>query len=134
MKRYTRKLHKKHKQFIKTARKTNKRGGRRTNKKCEDFCKNDFLPNRRLISQKRARDNNEVYIERTPKEHKFAFKTCKNVYCNKGCKNKFTDTGFYKDISNDFNNNYNNYQINKLKEKGALSGCRIDEKYVDNYL
>ena len=126
MKKYTRKLHKKHKQFI-------KKGGK-SNKKCEDFCKNDFVPNRRLISQKRARDNNETYIERTPKEYKFALKTCKKVYCNKGCKNKFTDTGFYKDISNDFKDNYNNYQINKLKEKGALSGCMKDEKYANNYL
>ena len=127
MKRYTRKFKQIHKRGGGT-KKYNK------TKKCNDFCKNDFLPNRRRIYQKIARDNKVVYIERTPKEYKFALNTCKKVYCNKGCKNKLIDTGFYKDIKNNFKTSYTNEQINKLQEKGALSGCMKDDNYVDNYL
>ena len=110
---------------------TKKRG---TKKKCADFCKNDFVPNKELIWQKIARDENEVYLERTSKQNKFSLKVCKKVFCNKGCKHKYQDTGFYKDIKNDFNTNYTNEQINKLQEKGAFSGCFKDSRYVDKYL
>ena len=133
MKRYTRKLIKKRGGTNKRRGGTKKRGGG-TKKKCEDFCKNDFVPTRRLIYQKLARDKNEVYVEQTPKEKKFSLKTCKKVYCNKSCKNKYQETGFYKDISNDFKTNYTNEEINKLQAKGAFSGCMKDDRYVDNYL
>lgn len=128
MKRYTKKRHRGTKK---------RRGGtnkKYTTKKCEDFCKNDFVPNKELIWQKIARDENEVYLERTSKQNKFSLKVCKKVFCNKGCKNKHQENGFYKDIINDFNTDYTNEQINKLQEKGAFSGCLKDSRYIDKYL
>jgi len=132
MKKYTRKLKQRHE-------KKKRGGGIKT--KCVDFCKNDFVPNKELIWRKIARDENEVYLERTPKQKKFSLKVCKKVFCNKGCKKKNQGTrsykdisGFYKDIVNDFDINYTNKQINKLQEKGALSGCLKDDRYVDNYI
>jgi hypothetical protein len=135
MKRYTTLKMKKYTtlKMKKKYKKIKKRGGT-AKKKCIDFCKNDFLPSERLIYQKIARDNNEVYKERTPKEDKYSLKVCKKIYCNIGCINKYTDTGFYADIKNDFKNDYSNEQIDKLKEKGALSGCIKYDKYLDNYL
>ena len=134
MKRYTLKMKKYTLKMKKKYKKIKKRGGTTAKKKCFDFCKNDFLPSERLIYQKIARDNNEVYKERTPKEDKYSLKVCKKIYCNIGCINKYADTGLYADIKNDFKNDYSNEQIDKLKEKGALSGCIKYDKYLDNYL
>ena len=124
MKKYTRKLKVKLK----------KRGGG-TKKKCGEFCKNEFLPKRRLIYQKIASDKNEAYVEYTPKEYKFALNACKKVYCNKGCRNKYRDSGFYENVKDDFNTDYTKAERDKLQEKGALTGCYMkDKRYVDNYL
>lgn len=63
------------------------------------------------------------------KEKKAAYKTCKKTFCNKKCVgydfygDKKKQLAFQRKIKNGFQDTYSSDKVNRLKQKGALSGC-----------
>ncbi len=87
-------------------------------KPCEQFCKKDYMVEMDNVYRKSAKKYNQVY-KPTKEDLKSRYNVCKKTFCNSQCE------GYPIQIKhkNGFQKEYRVPQINKLKEKGALSGC-----------
>lgn len=97
-------------------------------KKCEQFCKNDYIVEMNKVFKKSAEKYNLPYTPPTKEEQNFAFNTCKKTFCNEKCEGydllgKNFELELKKNLNNGFKNTYSKKQIEMLKKKGALSGC-----------
>jgi hypothetical protein len=109
-----------------------------TLKKCEKFCKNDYMLELNKSFKKSSdkfRNPNIPYKSPTKQDDKFLYNTCKKTFCNTKCEgfdffgNKQTEINFKKKIKNGFLNAYSRNKIELFKKKGALSGCTYDINY-----
>ena len=103
-------------------------------KKCENFCKNDFLIKMNNILKNSAKKYGNPYKSPTKEDNEFAYNTCKKSFCNEKCDgydffgNKQQQLEFKKKIKNGFQKGYSKDRVEMLKKRGALSGCaEIDE-------
>ena len=80
------------------------------------------MPHIDKVYRNSAKKYNIKYISPTKKEKSFMYNTCKKTLCNKKC-DGYTLKNFKKNIKNGFQKTYKQDRIEKLKEKGALSGC-----------
>jgi hypothetical protein len=116
----------------------------KTMKKCHNFCKNDYLPEKykknpvTVKSFKSEQDKKKVEKMRKSFEE-MVEKVCKQNFCNEGCAegfdfNLFSGTvkenlqknfkeKFSKKLYNGFVDSYSAKEVEMLKKKGALSGC-----------
>jgi hypothetical protein len=97
-------------------------------KKCEFFCKNDYLVEMNKVFKKSGEKWNVPYNP-TKQDSDFIYNNCKKTFCNENCEgydfygDKKKQEEFKKKIKKNFQNTYTQDKINKLKEKGVLSGC-----------
>jgi len=121
----------KSKKFI---RKLNKTVNNTSLKKCENFCKKDYIPEINKSIRKNAKKYNISYKFPTKQENELAYNTCKKTFCNQKCDgydffgDKKQQKNFHKKIKDGFQNTFSLQKINMLKKKGALSGC-VDVDY-----
>ena len=106
-----------------------------TMKKCNNFCKNDYLPEiykKIPTNLKSLANKNKTFVK------KLHFGLCKRDFCNEGCaegfdfdfvfgdkekhKKKFQKR-FSKKLYNGFVDSYSAKEVEMLKKRGALSGC-----------
>jgi hypothetical protein len=104
--------------FIK---KLNKTVNNKSLQKCENFCKKDYMVEMDKVYTNNAKKYNIAY-KPTKKDKEFMYNTCKKTFCNKKC-DGYTIQNFKRNIKNGFQKTYKKNNIQKLKEKGALSGC-----------
>lgn len=112
-------------------------------KKCHDFCKNDYVPQREKNTpayvKRRRKTNNKIDEKmRLDMEHRI----CRQDFCNENCAEGIIyyypelEKSFRKTIKNGFVDSYSAEEVEMLKKKGALSGCanRLKHKLVpDGY-
>jgi len=94
---------------------------------CDNFCKNDYSPEIEKQFKKIAKENNIPYNP-TKEDKKFRFDSCKQNFCNDGCKgynffSKEEENNFRKNINGNFLKKTKPKIIQKLKSKGAISYC-----------
>lgn len=87
-------------------------------KKCEEFCKNDYMKEQEKIFQKLNKNFKMPHKKRTKKQMNFDFNVCKKVFCNKKCEGFFSMN--FRKIKNGFHKTYKN---SNYKKRGAISGC-----------
>jgi hypothetical protein len=98
---------------------------------CDNFCKNDYSPEMEKQFKKIAKENKLPY--KPIKENRnFRIAACKQTFCNKGCKgytffSKEEEKLFKKNIRDDFLKNTKPKVIQKLKSKGAISYCDVND-------
>ena len=98
-------------------------------KKCTQFCKKDYIPNVN-------KTYNKMFNTTSPSKqlNQSMFYSCKKDYCNKTCTGFFKPhdrsySTFRKNIRNGFTRKYSMRNIQKLKDRGALSGCFRNPDY-----
>jgi hypothetical protein len=117
----------KSKKFSKKLNKTIK--NKPTLKKCEQFCKNDFMVEMKKVFKNSSKKYNNSYKSPTKQENEFAYNTCKKTFCNEKCEgydffgNKQKQIDFKNKIKNGFQDTYSKNKVEMLKKRGALSGC-----------
>ena len=94
---------------------------------CDNFCKNDYSPEIEKKFKKLAKDNKLSY-KPTKADRKFRIDTCKQNFCNEGCKgykffSKEEEDKFRKNLNGNFIKKTNSNTIQKLKSIGAISYC-----------
>ena len=116
----------KSKSFIKKLNKTIK--NKSSLKKCEDFCKNDYMVEMNKVFKKSG-EKWHVPYKPTKEDNAFMYNTCKKTFCNEKCKgydfsgDKQKANKFQKKIKNGFQDSYSTNKVKMFKKKGALSGC-----------
>ena len=112
-------------------------------KKCHDFCKNDYVPQREKNAPaylKRRRKSNRRIDEKMRLDS--AHRLCRQDFCNENCAEGIIyyypelEKSFRKTVKNGFVDSYSPDEIEMLKNKGALSGCanRLKHKLIpDGY-
>ena len=97
-------------------------------KKCEDFCKNDYMVEMNKVFKKSGEKWNVPYNP-TKEYSDFMYNNCKKTFCNEKCEgydffgDKQKQIDFKKKIKNGFQDRYSTNKVKILKKKGALSGC-----------
>ena len=119
-----------------------------TLKKCETFCKKDYMPEMIKIKDKRRKEEkNPLAIKLyglvdnyKTKVNDMEYKNCKKTYCNEKCEGyDFNgDTKFQKEfqkrLNHGFDNAYSAKEIKMLKKRGASSGCwKVGKSYPYGY-
>ena len=95
----------------------------KTLKRCDHFCKNDYIVEMNKVFKKNAKKYKIKYTRR-PIESNFDYTDCKKVFCNPLC------SGYYDQrLRSGFQTRYTKRQVSKLKNRGALSGC----SHISNY-
>jgi len=94
---------------------------------CDNFCKNDYSPEIEKNFKKLAKDNKLSY-KATKADRKFRIDTCKQNFCNEGCKgykffSKEEEDKFRKNLNGNFIKKTNSNIIQKLQSIGAISYC-----------
>jgi hypothetical protein len=126
-KKILKKIMNKSKKFSKKLTKTIK--NKSTLKKCEQFCKKDYMIEMRKIFKKNSEKYNIPYKSPTKEEDEFAYNTCKKTFCNEKCEgydffgDKQKQIDFKKKIKNGFQDTYSTNKVEMFKKRGALSGC-----------
>lgn len=121
------KMMNKSRKFTKKLNKTIK--NKSTLKKCETFCKNDYLREMKKVFKKSSEKFNIPYKSPTKQEDDFDYNTCKKTFCNTTCEgydffgDKQKQIDFKKKIKNGFQDTYSKNKVEMFKKKGALSGC-----------
>jgi len=107
----------------------NKTTNKSTLKKCEKFCKDDYMIEMNKVFRKSSEKYNTPYISPTKEDDKFLYNTCKKTFCNEKCEgydffgNKQSQLDFKNKIKNGFQITYSTDKVELLKKRGALSGC-----------
>lgn len=120
------KIMNKSKKFSKRLNKTIK--NKSTLKKCEQFCKKDYMVEMNKVFKKSGEKWNVPYNP-TKEYNNFMYNTCKKTFCNEKCEGydlfgyKQKQIDFKKKIKNGFQNSYSTNKVEMLKKRGALSGC-----------
>jgi hypothetical protein len=117
----------KSKKFSKKINKTTK--NKSSFKKCEKFCKDDYMVEMKKVFKKSAEKYNIPYESPTKQQDEFAYNTCKKTFCNENCEgydfygDKKKQLDFKKQIINGFQDSYTTNKVEMLKKRGAMSGC-----------
>jgi hypothetical protein len=99
-----------------------------TLKKCEHFCKNDYMVKMDKVYKKSAKKWKVVYSP-TKKDKQYSYRVCKKTFCNPKCEgydfygNVKQQEKFKKQIQHGFQQSYTSKEQQELQRKGALSGC-----------
>jgi hypothetical protein len=91
-------------------------------KKCEQFCKNDYMVEMKKVFKKSSKKYNIPYESPTKQQDEFAYNTCKKTFCNENCEG-YKQLDFKKNIINGFQKSYSADKVEMLKKRGAMSGC-----------
>ena len=107
-----------------------KKGG---GKKCENFCKNDYMVETEKIRKINMDKYLNGYTPRSKEMKELVYNTCKKRFCNENCEGILNDKQkqleYKKMINNGFHNSYSKDKIEKFKSRGAVSGCVYDSDY-----
>jgi hypothetical protein len=106
-------------------------------KKCEEFCRNDYMPNqhkviRKVLNQKTI--TKEHYKIRDDSLHLL----CKAYYCDPKCNSFWQDDkqgriDFEKRLTNGFLDTYSKKEVEMFQKKGAMSACYGPDTSRVNY-
>ena len=107
----------------------NKSGGG----KCEDFCKNDYTVEMDKVSREFYKKYSKSPYNPSKLTREINHNACKKKFCNVKCEGIINDKQqqleYTKTLNNGFSKSYSKDKIEKLKDRGALSGCI----YVTDY-
>lgn len=127
------KVNKLFKKEIKKTKKVNQRNDKTVKnkvalKKCNDFCKKDYTPEMNKVFKRAAKEYGDPYRPPTKDENEYLYQSCNKLFCNERCdgfdfKEDKQRRDFYKKITDGFQKAYTLEKRNKLKERGAFSGC-----------
>ena len=98
-------------------------------KKCEQFCKHDYMVEMKKVFKKKSKKYNIPYESPTKQQDEFAYNTCKKTFCNQNCEgydfygDKKKQLDFNKNVVNGFQSSYSSDKVEMLKKRGAMSGC-----------
>jgi hypothetical protein len=115
-------LRQKEENFIQKLNKTINKDSLKT---CENFCKNDYLVEMAKEEKKLSKKYHVNPFKRTKSDVQFSNNVCKKSYCNVKCAGypAFYNKTTKRKIKNGFHKSFTPRQLNKLKKRGALSGC-----------
>lgn len=91
-------------------------------KKCEQFCKNKYIPKLDNIYKQTAKKFKIPY-KPSKQDLEFRYYMCTKNYCNEKCVG-------YPDKPAQYHNEYTPVMVNTLKESGTLSGCNFNPNYI----
>jgi hypothetical protein len=91
-------------------------------RKCERFCKKDYMVSMDDLFKASAKKYNVSYTEPTKVDRMFSYHECKKTYCNKKCKGFNQTKSFYKELNHGFQKSDPQRMI-QLRKRGALSEC-----------
>jgi len=101
--------------------------------KCENFCKNDYTLEMEKVSKEFHKKYSKGTYNPTKSTKEINYNACKKKFCNENCDGILNDKQqqleYLKKINNGFSESYSKDKIEKLKSRGALSGCI----YVTDY-
>jgi len=100
---------------------------KKSTRKCESFCNNDYMKEMDKIHQKTVDLYKKNPIMEPPREftkedRDLFYDMCKKNHCNQQCVGYTKPPEFYKKIKHGFQKN-NTKRVQQLKKKGALSEC-----------
>ena len=106
-------------------------------KKCEDFCRNDYMPNQHKVIRKvlnQHKITKEHYKIRDDSLHLL----CKSIHCDPKCNSFWQDDkqgriDFEKRLKTGFLDTYSKEEIEMFQKKGAMSACYNPEHARVNY-
>jgi len=113
---------------VKSVKRVKNKTVKNTKKKCESFCKKDYLIQIDEKAKESSKKYNFPYRPPNKKEKQYNLKVCKKTFCNEKCEgydfvNPNMKKEFLKNIRNGFQKSYNKNKIEQFKKKGALSSC-----------
>ena len=105
------------KKFVQHLKRTSK--NKKAFRNCEKFCKDDYTVEMGKMYKKYGP------YHPTKQENEWYTNVCKKVFCNEKCEGEgeLISTNLKKNTKNGFKKTYKNDRVDKLKERGALSGC-----------
>ncbi len=113
--------------FLKKTKKTKKTSNNKNitskNKKCKNFCKKVFIPEKERVEMKITKKNKMKYIKPSKFVKEIYLKGCNDIYCMEKCdgrKGKWLRT-------------FSKKRKDKLIQQGAISGCRDLHKEFPEY-
>ena len=102
-------------------------------KKCENFCKNDYTLEMEKVSGEFYKKHLKTPYNPSKVTREINYNACKKKFCNEKCEGILNDKQqqleYIKTLNNGFSKSYSKDKIEKLKNRGALSGCI----YVTDY-
>ena len=101
----------------------------KTYKKCDAFCKKDYVVNVNRTLKKSAKRFKLPYKTPTNKENDFTYHGCKKIYCDVSC-DGYKNSLVKPETKDGFNVNYSKKKIADMKKKGLLSGCIYDTEFI----
>jgi len=100
---------------------------------CENFCKNDYTLEMEKVSGDFYKNHSKTPYNPSKLTREINYNACKKKFCNEKCEgilnDKQQELEYIKTLNNGFSKSYSKDKIEKLKNKGALSGCI----YVTDY-
>jgi len=126
-KKILKKIMNKSKKFSKKLNKTTR--NKSSLKKCEKFCKDDYMVEMNKVYKKSSEKYNNPYESPTKQDNELFYNSCKKIFCNEKCEgydffgNKKKQIEYKKKIKNGFEDTYSTSKIEMLKKRGAMSGC-----------
>jgi hypothetical protein len=127
IKRIRKEIKNKSRKFIKKLNKTTK--NKSNFKKCENFCKKDYMIEMNKVYKKSSEKYNIPYELPRKQDNELFYNSCKKTFCNEKCEgydffgDKKKQIEYKKKIKNGFQDTYSRTKIEMLKKRGALSGC-----------
>jgi len=101
--------------------------------KCENFCKNDYTLEMERVAGEFYKKHSKTPFNHSKLTREINYNACKKRFCNKKCEGILNDKQqqleYIKTLNNGFSKSYSKDKIEKLKNRGALSGC----VYVTDY-
>ena len=97
-------------------------------KKCDTFCKKNYIKNSYRVLKKSAKRFNIPYEKPTKGMTDFMYHGCKKSFCNEQCEGYENVIG--KVFKPGFHKNYTKKKVVEMKKKGLLSGCSFDLELI----
>ena len=99
----------------------------KTYKKCDAFCKKDYVVNVNRTLKKSAKRFKHPYKTPTTKENDFTYHSCKKMFCDVSCDG---NSLVKQEKIDGFSVKYSKKKIADMKKKGLLSGCVYDTVFI----
>ena len=109
-------------EFKEMLKKLDRQVNKDTMKRCEDFCVNDFIPQtdrkfKNMLKKYKLPSLKKGNQQQQKDRYTIKYSICKKMFCNPKC------------LDINVKKTYSRRNMNKLRKKGALSGCIKSHNY-----
>jgi hypothetical protein len=106
-------------------------------KKCQDFCRNDYVPNQHKVIRK-VLNQHKITKEHHKIRDDSLHLLCKSFHCDPKCNSFWQDDkqgriDFEKRLKNGFLDTYSEKEVEMFQKKGAMSACYGPDTSKVNY-